>query len=171
MKLLMSDISLDFIHSTDDMQYVDLTKRNISNCIGCFGCWVKTPGRCVIRDDAVRIYPLIAQSEKVIYVTQIKYGSYDTIMKTMLERAIPIQQAFIRLYHSETHHVQRDVKEKDALIIAYGESTPQEQQLFTRLVQRNSYNMLFRSYHILFICRSDLENTVKREVKKWNISW
>lgn len=22
----------------------------IRNCIGCFGCWVKTPGQCVIHD-------------------------------------------------------------------------------------------------------------------------
>ena len=73
----------------------------------------------MIRDDAVKVYPIIADSEKIIYVSHIKYGSYDTVMKTMLERAIPIQQAFIRIYNNETHHVQRAVKDKEAVIIAY----------------------------------------------------
>lgn len=70
----------------------------IAHCLGCFGCWVRTPGRCVIRDDAVRIYPRIAASRKLLYVSRI-WCSYDLPMKTMLERAIPVQQAFIRLWH------------------------------------------------------------------------
>ncbi|MEI3349205.1 MAG: hypothetical protein V8R55_12775 [Dysosmobacter sp.] len=79
------------------MKWINLSELNISNCVGCFGCWTKTPGRCVIRDDAPRVYPLIAASDKVLYVSRIKYGGYDTIMKTMLERAIPVQQAFLRI--------------------------------------------------------------------------
>ena len=42
-------------------------------------------------------------------------------MKTMLERAIPIQQAFIRLVDGETHHFQRRVEPKEVAILAYGD--------------------------------------------------
>ena len=169
MRLLMSDISLDFLHVTSpDVQYIDLSKKKISNCIGCFGCWVKTPGRCVIRDDAVTIYPIIAQSDAIIYVSRIKFGSYDTPMKTILERSIPIQKAFIRLYHGETHHMQRDVKEKKAVIIAYGNYTDDEKQIFERLVARNAHNMLFQEYRICFVSEADLETTVKKEVALWD---
>lgn len=93
-------------------EYIDLSQLHIANCVGCFGCWTKTPGKCVIRDDAVQVYPRIAQSDRVLYVSRVKYGGYDTTMKTMLERAIPVQQAFIRLWQGETHHVQRAVKPK-----------------------------------------------------------
>ena len=106
MNLLMSDIPLPFLQMEGkENRYVDLSALRIANCVGCFGCWVKTPGRCVIRDDAVKVYPLIARSERLIYVTKVELGSYGTVMKTMLERAIPVQQAFIRLYCGETHHV------------------------------------------------------------------
>ena len=99
MNLLMSDIPLPFLQMKgEDNRYIDLSALRIANCVGCFGCWVKTPGRCVIRDDAVKVYPLIARSERLIYVTAVEFGSYGTVMKTMLERAIPVQQAFIRLY-------------------------------------------------------------------------
>ena len=95
MKLILSDCSLPIqIPEGKEVKWINLSELNISNCVGCFGCWTKTPGRCVIRDDAAHVYPLIAASDKVLYVSRIKYGGYDTIMKTMLERAIPVQQAF-----------------------------------------------------------------------------
>ena len=101
MKLILSDRPLHFPVLTDDIRYFDLSTLKISNCVGCFGCWTKTPGRCVIRDDATRIYPCIAASDTLLYVSRLCYGSYDVLMKTMLERAIPVQMAFIRLLDGE----------------------------------------------------------------------
>ena len=151
------------------MKWINLSELNISNCVGCFGCWTKTPGRCVIRDDATRVYPLIAASDKVLYVSRIKYGGYDTIMKTMLERAIPVQQAFLRIVQGETHHVQRAVTSKQAVIVAYGETSEEEQALFRRLVERNARNMNFASHRVVF-CRPDLVGQqVRKELTAWGI--
>ena len=107
MNLVLSDRNLDsFSQQHPTIQFIDLSRLKITNCVGCFGCWTKTPGKCVIRDDAVKVYPQIAASDRILYVSKLKYGGYDTVMKTMLERSIPVQQAFIRLLHGETHHVQ-----------------------------------------------------------------
>lgn len=97
MKLVVSDRPLRLPVGSESVRFIDLSSLRIANCVGCFGCWTKTPGRCVIRDDAVKVYPEIARSDTLLYVSRIKYGGYDTVMKTMLERAIPVQQAFIRL--------------------------------------------------------------------------
>lgn len=86
MKLLMTDRPVSGRSPPRDAAAVDLSALRIANCVGCFGCWTKTPGRCVIRDDAARVYPLIARSEQVLYVSRVKYGSYAPVMKTMLER-------------------------------------------------------------------------------------
>lgn len=64
MKLLLSDTPLTVSLKTENEMYIDLSALKISNCVGCFGCWIKTPGKCVIRDDAVKVYPIIADSEK-----------------------------------------------------------------------------------------------------------
>ena len=106
MNLILSDKAMDLSFNNQSIEFIDLSKLKISNCLGCFSCWTKTPGKCIIRDDAIKIYPKIATSENVLYISKIKYGSYDTIMKTMLERALPIQQAFIQLIDKETHHIQ-----------------------------------------------------------------
>ena len=149
---------------------MDLSALRIANCVGCFGCWTKTPGRCVIRDDAARVYPLIARSEQVLYVSRVKYGSYAPVMKTMLERAIPIQQAFIRIHHGETHHIQRAVAEKDAVILAYGDTGDEEQALFRLLAARNAHNMLFRSWSVRFLREEELAGAIREEVRAWESS-
>ena len=81
MNLIMSDCPLSFSPSFSSGQntVIDLSALNISPCLGCFGCWVKTPGKCVIPDDAHKVYPLIAKSENVIYVTRLFHGSYRCI--------------------------------------------------------------------------------------------
>lgn len=168
MKLIISDRHLNVpeiaFHS---IEWIDLSKLKIANCVGCFGCWIKTPGKCVVRDDAVKIYPRIAASNKIMYISRVKYGSYDTLMKAMLERAIPIQQAFIRLLDGETHHVQRNVVPKQAVIIGYGDISEEEKDLFQQLIARNSKNMNFERYRIIFSTESELEKTVKSEVSLW----
>lgn len=169
MKLILSDCPLSIaMEQYSNIKYIDLSALDIKTCMGCFCCWTKTPGKCVIRDDATQVYPEIAHSDTVLYISHIKYGGYDTIMKTMLERAIPIQQAFIRILDGETHHVQRDVKLKKATIIAYGEDLSQEEKdVFEQLIARNAHNMSFAQYRVLFTTKDELENVVKNEVEQW----
>lgn len=50
------------IHDLTDLQFQQIfpqiigdprivsNKGSIRNCIGCFGCWIKTPGQCVMKD-------------------------------------------------------------------------------------------------------------------------
>lgn len=168
MKLVLSDRALTSLPVGREVEYVDLSALKIAPCMGCFGCWTRTPGRCVIRDDAVRVYPLIAASDCVVYVSRIRYGGYDSVMKRMLERAIPVQQAFIRIHGGETHHVQRAVEPKRAVIVAYGAEDDAERDLFRRLVARNARNMNFESYDIMFVDEAEVETTVKMVTERWN---
>ncbi|MGI6254865.1 MAG: flavodoxin family protein [Acutalibacter sp.] len=169
MKLIVSDRPLT-LPERADLEWIDLSRLRIANCVGCYGCWTKTPGKCVIRDDAVKVYPRIAASERLMYVSRVRYGGYDTPMKTMLERAIPVQQAFIRLHHGETHHVQRNVVPKQAVIVGYGALSQEEQVLFQKVVARNAHNMNFESYRVVFTSQEDVEETVRKELLAWERS-
>lgn len=168
MNLVITDKPLCFCEKkTGNYKYIDLSSLRILNCLGCFSCWVKTPGACVIKDDAPWVYPLIAKAENLIYVTKVVWGSYDIPFKTLFERSIPIQKAFIRLHNGETHHEQRDVKEKKAVIIAYDCKTKEEEQTFRYLVSRNANNMNFKEYQVIFATEENLAEIVSEEVKKW----
>ena len=170
MKLIMSDrpVSLN-LRVDSEIKYIDLSSLKIANCTGCFGCWTRTPGKCVMRDDATRVYPYIAASDTVLYVRRVKYGGYDVVMKRMLERAIPVQQAFIRIVKGETHHVQRAVVPKRATIVAYGDIEPEERAIFERLVARNASNMSFESYEIRFVPEAELNDCIQKIVDQWDV--
>ena len=84
-------------------------------------------------------------------------------MKTMLERAIPVQQAFIRLWHGETHHLQRNPLPKQALILGYGDISDEERELFRQLVSRNAHNMNFEEYRIVFTSEEELGTIFQKE--------
>lgn len=171
MKTILTDrpLSLD-LGDREDLVCFDLSRMRIAPCVGCFGCWTRTPGRCVIRDDAVQVYPRLAESDAVLYVSRVRYGGYDLPVKTMLERAIPVQQAFIRLLDGETHHVQRSVVPKRAVIVAYGARDREEEDLFRRLVARNARNMSFAHYEIRFTGEEQVETAVRQEVEAWKRS-
>ncbi len=157
MNLILSDRPLAIPMDDPSVEWIDLSKLKISNCIGCFGCWTKTPGKCVIRDDAVTVYPQIAASRRRLYVSRVKYGSYDTTMKTLLERAVPVQQAFIRLLNGETHHVQRTVVAKQTTIVGYDVDSEEEQEIFEQLIDRNAKTCDLRSIK-LFLRRKSFWN-------------
>lgn len=169
MNLLVSDRPLLLSEAAcHRVEYFDLSALRIGTCLGCFGCWTKTPGKCVIRDDAVRIYPSIAACARLMYVSRVRYGGYDTPMKTLLERAIPVQQAFLRLHHGETHHLQRRVTPKEAVIVAYGAESEEERALFRRLVDRNARNMSFASVRVIFADADQVHRIVEQEVLAWD---
>lgn len=88
----------------------------------------------------------------------------------MLERAIPIQQAFIRIHQGETHHVQRNVIPKKAVIIAYGDIDDEEQDIFRELIARNARNMNFENYEIIFTSESMTDIMVTKILEQWEKS-
>ena len=71
MQLVLTDRPLPALPARPGLDVIDLSKLTIAPCVGCFGCWTRTPGRCVIRDDAVRVYPKIAAARRVLYVSRL----------------------------------------------------------------------------------------------------
>lgn len=167
MKYILTDKTLDIVVDGQDIQVTDLSACQIKTCQGCFLCWVKTPGKCVIRDDATRIYPAIAKSEKLLLVTHVCYGGCDTLMKTLLERSIPMLQAFLKMAHHETHHFQRYMVPKKVKIAAYGCADEQEKAVFRQWVQRYHYNMNFQAIEVVFMTEKEIDAYVQKEVEEW----
>ena len=59
---------------------------------------------------------------------------------------------------------------KKAKILAYGAVTQEDKEIFQQLVQRNAYNMNFKSYEIQFAAEKELQDLVMQEVRKWERS-
>ena len=43
-----------------------LRDMRLRHCVGCWGCWVKTPGACAIKDDMAGLLPKVREADVLV---------------------------------------------------------------------------------------------------------
>lgn len=109
-------------------------------CIGCFGCWVKTPGECVLGGRANALPAAMAASREFNIISRCAYGGYSSELKRMLERCLPYLLPFFKIQNGEMHHAQRYEKRFSLRVFFYGDASPTERETAARLVAANAVN-------------------------------
>ena len=86
-----------FALSADDAQteFVHLAKLNIRPCAGCYSCWKKTGGKCVINDDMQQLYEKISKADIIIESFPLFFFGMPGTMKTFLDRCLPFMQPYM----------------------------------------------------------------------------
>ncbi len=74
-----------------DTETLYLRDYKIKHCLGCFSCWVKTPGRCVQKDDmAEQLFDRYIAADLVVLATPLYHYSMNARMKMFIERTLPM---------------------------------------------------------------------------------
>ena len=68
------------------IEYVSLYKLNIKPCVGCFSCWSKTQGQCVIKDDMQELYEKIRAADIIIESFPLYFFGMPSQLKAMTDR-------------------------------------------------------------------------------------
>lgn len=124
-----------------DIKNIEIGKNDLKDCIGCFSCWVKTPGECILRDSMSEINRRYINSDLVIYFTPIIFGGYSSNIKRVLDRRIPNILPFFQNVNGETHHQLRYEKYPEQVTIGYSNDiTEEEKSTFIDLVRANEVN-------------------------------
>ena len=144
-----------------------INREEIKPCMGCFGCWVKTPGRCVITDDEMNeISGKQMTSDAVIILTEIIYGGFSADIKSYLDRAIQNIGADFEVYKGEMRHKKRYENFPFFIAVGYGDAGEPERQTFTRLIQRNALNMRPEKFLALTVSNDETHKRAIRSVLK-----
>ncbi|MCY6369376.1 NAD(P)H-dependent oxidoreductase [Clostridium ganghwense] len=100
------------------IEYIELHKENIKNCIGCFTCWTKTPGKCIHKDGMENLLQKLIDSDLVIWATPVYHYGMTSILKTFVERTLPLAEPFIVKEDGEYVHPIRykRIKSKNIII-------------------------------------------------------
>ena len=122
----------------------------IRHCTGCFGCWVKTPGQCVITDGYHTTPEKCARADEVIVISRCVCGMYSPFVKNVLDRNIGYIHPYFAQRNGEMHHKLRYDRQLPMRFFFYGECTGEEQSLARRIVQANRLNMNFAAPEIVF---------------------
>jgi len=129
---------------------------DIAPCLGCFGCWVKTPGVCVIEDDGRRAAKSVAQSDLAVFLTPVTFGGYSATLKNQVDRLIPLILPYFTFVGSEVHHVRRYNRYPNLLGVGLLPAPDAgAESLFRRVVLRNSINMHAPEVEACFVYESE----------------
>lgn len=111
MKLIVTDLEAFELKNgyttTGDEYQIIKPQGKIHHCVGCFGCWVKTPGKCVIHDGYENTGSMMGSCTELILISQCCYGSVSPFVKAVLDRAISYIHPDFVLRKGEMHHKRR----------------------------------------------------------------
>lgn len=125
-----------------EVEIVELRNKKIATCIGCFGCWIKTPGQCILKDSGQEIAKAVARSDLLILLSPVTFGGYSFQLKKMIDRIIPNLLPLFTKINGEIHHKPRYEKNPKLLAIGYlPEHDEESERIFKILVGRNALNM------------------------------
>lgn len=78
---------LDGVRETGaEAETLYLKDLNIHECLGCYACHMRTPGKCVIRDDMDWIVEKMLAADMLVFATPLYVFSVSALLKTMLDR-------------------------------------------------------------------------------------
>jgi hypothetical protein len=131
------------MHIPNSRSY-DLNHLNVKDCIGCWTCWWKTPGRCLY-DDLNGFYHDYITADKAIYFSRIHKGFISGRMKTLLDRMIPLYLPYTTYETGESMHVPRYEKYPDIEFYYEGKfDTPGARKIFEDYIGRVFYQFYSR---------------------------
>ena len=73
-----------------EVNVINVIEKNISPCMGCFGCWEQGKGHCVIEDDQNAILDLYVKADLIIWSFPLYCYSMPSHLKAVLDRTIPL---------------------------------------------------------------------------------
>lgn len=148
MKLIIHDLNREQaeklgIYSLNEEEYmvVDSTGSKNTYCIGCFGCWLKTPGRCIIKDNFQTMGERLAASDEILIISKATFGSYSSPVKNVMDRSISFVMPFFDIRGGEMHHGERYDKHLKISAVFYGDMTEEEKDTARNLVKANALNL------------------------------
>lgn len=103
-----------------EAEIAELCKLNIKPCMGCFSCWTKTPGSCVINDDMQALYGKIAAADVIIESFPLYFFGMPSGFKAAVDRCLPFMKTYLGTEDKDGHssfHELRDPKMYDKKLV------------------------------------------------------
>jgi hypothetical protein len=139
-----------------DLEVLALRDIGIAPCVGCFGCWVRTPGACVMKDGGQQVTRTLINSDLLVCLTPVVFGGYSSLLKAALDRSICIIRPEFVKAAGETHHMARYASYPRLLGLGLLDRPDAEQEsTFRFLVSRNALNFKAREARAVVVNGTD----------------
>ena len=155
-------LATSFIEGIREISEISLEELFIDNleikpCLGCFSCWNKTPGNCVIKDDMQEVIKKLLWADITIWSFPLYYFSVPGRLKNLIDRQLPMVLPFmVKDAERGSHPTRYDMTNKrNVLISTCGFYTTEGNydaviSMFNHLLGKDNYEKIFCSQGELF---------------------
>jgi multimeric flavodoxin WrbA len=83
---MMQALLKGFESSNSKISNIFLSEKQIDYCKGCYSCWFKTPGKCIINDDMEYVINIMKKSEIIIFGSPLYFNNISGNLKVFFDR-------------------------------------------------------------------------------------
>ncbi len=118
----ISDLAETLAGRGHELNVLLLRDMALEDCTGCYSCWLRTPGRCVLKDDQSQVLAGYVWADVAVLASPVGMGYLSSKIKKSQDRLIPLVHPFLRLDGDRMAHLPR--YEKTAQVGLLLESGP-----------------------------------------------
>jgi multimeric flavodoxin WrbA len=135
----LSDLLESSKHTVTTFKLRDM---DIRYCIGCFDCWLKTPGECFVADGSGDICREYIKSDLVLFASPVIMGFTSALLRKAHEKILPLLHPYFELVQGEVHHLARyDKYPLMALLLGKSKDTDEEDiEIISDIYRRDAIN-------------------------------
>ncbi len=125
---------------------LDLRSMPLRYCVGCWGCWVKTPGECVSRDASLEMDQAVINADFVLWAAPLKMGFPSALLKMANDKHLPLIHPYMVVDHGEAHHLKRYARypRLGLLVEKEADTDARDLQIITDIYCRTALNLKTR---------------------------
>lgn len=100
---------------------IHLREYEIQPCTGCYSCWVKTPGQCILKDDMASLLNKMVWADLTVYGTPLYHFNMTGLMKNFIDRTLPLIEPWLVQHPTDptlTTHPHRAPKEHSMFLVS-----------------------------------------------------
>ena len=159
MKLYIHDLSEEDFKDIVQVQNCDTvisSKDKVQSCLGCYGCWLKTPTKCVIGDKYSDLGNMFACYDDIIIISRCYYGGFSSFVKSIVDRSLSYLLPYLEVRDGVSRHKMRYKKRINAIqTYFYGEYiTQEEKETAEQILLNNSHQFNIKNKPIAKFCTS-----------------
>ncbi|HCM24730.1 MAG TPA: hypothetical protein DHW78_10465 [Ruminococcaceae bacterium] len=153
MQVIIHDLDDEFFKSLRREEGITVINANdkYAPCQGCFRCWLKNAGYCVIGDSLQHVGAIIGASDKITIISKITYGGYSSRVKRVLDRSISTSLPLFTYRGWRTHHMKRYHQNQSLDVYLYGRCSDKEKETAREFIEMNRINLGMNEASLTFL--------------------
>ncbi len=104
-----------------ELETVELYKRDVKPCTGCYYCWKSGTGVCKIKDDVKEIHDKIFRADIIIFSFPLYFFGVPSQLKALTDRCLPLMVPYMSQstdpYSASFHDFKDEIAHNKKLVI------------------------------------------------------